>query len=169
MSVALQRLSSNTRLVPTPKETSKFLELITKESGKALEGVVSAKDAADAETAATQDGLDAVSYLRNHAMQWHLRRDRIGLLGFSSGAFTSINVVLSGDEHNRPDLVGLAYGALADWNETIPASSPPAFIAASTDDQQVPAVQAVMIYKAWLQAKVPVELHLFNQVAMVLP
>jgi len=48
------------RLVPTPKETSKFLELITKESGKALEGVVSAQDAADAATAATQDGLDAV-------------------------------------------------------------------------------------------------------------
>jgi acetyl esterase/lipase len=150
------------RLVPTPKETSKFLELITKESGTALEGVVSAKAAADAAAAATQDGLDAVSYLRRNAAKWHLRGDRIGLLGFSSGAFTSINVVLACDENNRPDLVGLAYGALADWDEKIPASAPPASIAAATDDHQVPAVQGLMIYKAWLQAKVPAELHVFE-------
>jgi dienelactone hydrolase len=120
------------RLVPTPKETSKFLELITKESGTSLEGAVSAKAAADAAAAATQDGLDAVAYLRSHAAQWHLRRDRIGLLGFSSGAFTSINVLLAADGNNRPDLVGLAYGALADWDERIPASAPPAFIAAGS-------------------------------------
>jgi hypothetical protein len=53
------------------------------------------------------------------------------LLGFSSGAFTSINVLLAADGNNRPDLVGLAYGALADWDERIPASAPPAFIAAN--------------------------------------
>jgi dienelactone hydrolase len=78
------------RLVPTPKETSQFLELITRESGTALEGVISAKDASDGQMAACQDGLDAVAYIRSHATQWHLRPDRIGLLGFSSGAFTMI-------------------------------------------------------------------------------
>ena len=150
------------RLVPTPRETSNFLELITKETGTALEGVVSPKEASDAEAAARQDGLDAVSYLRTHAVQWHLRPDRIGLLGFSSGAFTSINVVLSSDERSRPNLVGLVYGALADWSEKIPAFAPPAFIVASTDDRQVPAIQAVMIYKAWLEAHVPAELHVFE-------
>jgi acetyl esterase/lipase len=150
------------RLVPTPGETSKFLDLITRESGTALEGVVSARDAADAEAAAREDGLDAVSYIRSHASQWHVRPDRIGLVGFSSGAFTSINVVLASDEHNRPNLVALVYGALADWNEKIPSSAPPAFIAASTDDHQVPAVQGLMIYKAWVQAGIPAELHVFE-------
>lgn len=150
------------RLVPTPKETAKFLELITKESGTALEGVVSAKDAAAAAAAATQDGLAAVAYVRRHRAQWRLRRDRIGLLGFSSGAFTTLNVVLAGGQHDRPDLVALAYGALADWDERIPASAPPAFIVAATDDLQVPAVQGVMVYKAWVQAKVPAELHVFE-------
>ncbi len=150
------------RLVPTPKETSKFLELITRESGTALEGVISAKDASDAAIAASQDGLDAVAYIRSHASQWHLRPDRIGLLGFSSGAFTAINVILASDSRNRPNLVGLVYGALADWNEKIPSSAPPAFIAASTDDHQVPAVQGAMIYKAWVQASIPAELHMFE-------
>jgi acetyl esterase/lipase len=150
------------RLVPTPRETPKFLELLTRESGTALERVVSAKDASDAAANAKQDGLDAVSYIRSHAEQWHLRRDRIGVLGFSSGAFTTINIVLGSNENNRPNIVGLLYGALADWEETIPASAPPAFIAASTDDHQVPAVQGLMVYKAWLEASRPAELHLFE-------
>ena len=150
------------RLTPTPEATSNFLDWIAREAGNALEGTISAKDAADGAMAAQQDGLEAVWYIRSHAAQWKLRPDRIGLMGFSAGAFTTINVAIKGDERTRPNVVAIMYGALADWNEKLPSSAPPAFIAASSDDAQVPAIQGLMVYKAWKQANIPAELHLFE-------
>jgi len=150
------------RLTPTPKESSRFLDLIIKEIGTSLEGVVSAKEASEGASAAQQDGLDAIAYVRSHSAQWHLRPNRIGMMGFSAGAFTSINVALNCSARDRPDFVALIYGALSDWNVKVATSAPPAFIAASSDDPQVPSIQSVMIYRAWRQAGVSAELHLFE-------
>ena len=48
------------------------------------------------------------------------------------------------------------------YGVTVGPASPPAFIAAATDDPQVPIVEALKTYTAWQQANIPVELHIFQ-------
>jgi acetyl esterase/lipase len=113
----------------------------------------------DAMLAASEDGREAVRYVRSHAAQWGLSPNRIGIIGFSAGAVTALNVALKGDAASRPDLVAPVYGALPNTTG-IPSTAPPAFIAVAGDDGVVS--YSLAIYNAWRAASVPAELHVFE-------
>jgi acetyl esterase/lipase len=150
------------RLVPTPADSRAFLDtllrLVPPYEG---EPVISQKQAADEEAATLQDGLEAIRYVRSHAPQWRISPDRIGIIGFSAGAYTSLGVALKSNADSKPNLVASIYGALP-GGVTVTASAPPAFIIGATDDPQVPAAESVRTYMSWVQGKAPAELHLFQ-------
>jgi acetyl esterase/lipase len=108
---------------------------------------------------AIEDGRDAVRYVRDHAAKWNLSRDRIGIMGFSSGGGVAVGVALKWDAASRPDLLASIYGALPE-EAVVKPTSPPAFIAVAANDPSAP--YSLALLEAWRTAKIPVELHVFQ-------
>jgi acetyl esterase/lipase len=110
---------------------------------------------------AVADGRQAIRYIREHASQWHISPERIGIMGFSAGAGLTMGLILDHDPASRPNFAAPIYGYMDD--KPVPQDAPPLFITATQDDVLVPAEQSVKIFRAWATAKKPAELHLFEQ------
>jgi acetyl esterase/lipase len=132
----------------------------------------------------TQDLADAqraVRIVRQHAAQWQLDANRVGVLGFSAGghlvaalgAHASDAIYPAIDEADklsaRPDFTLLIYPGYLDQEanplavrpEVKPvALTPPSFLIQAEDDP-VKVENALAYYEALKQAKVPAEMHLF--------
>jgi acetyl esterase/lipase len=110
---------------------------------------------------AVADGKQALRYVRQHAAEWGVAKDRIGLMGFSAGAGLTMGVVLDHDVDSRPDFAAPIYGYMDDTAP--PKDAPPIFVVATQADSLVPSSRSVMIYQRWTAAHLPAELHVFEQ------
>jgi len=110
---------------------------------------------------AAADGIEAMHYLRANAASLGIRADRIGFMGFSAGAYTTMRVVLDSPAADRPDFAAPIYGAMDD--QTPPKDAPPLFIAAAQDDPTVPVTKSLAIFNAWTAADRPAELHIYER------
>lgn len=110
------------------------------------------------------DGLAAVKYVRSHATDFKIDPARIGFMGFSAGGTTTMSVVYNATEENRSNFVApvYAYGRAIIGNE-VPKVKTPIFIVAASNDENGFASHIVQIYSKWLEAKQPVELHLYKK------
>ena len=108
---------------------------------------------------AVADGLQAVRVTRQHAAEWGIAPDRIGIMGFSAGGVVTTGVAAQYDAESRPNFAAPIY--TAPWEvATVPADAPPLFIALANDDQM--AVDAsVPLYTKWRAAGHPAELHIY--------
>jgi acetyl esterase/lipase len=110
---------------------------------------------------AIADGQQAVKVVRQHASQWGLAPERIGMMGFSAGGRVTVGVALEHDAESRPNFAAPIYGAL--WEElAVPADAPPLFIALANDDE-LAVDPSIALYCAWRAAAHPVELHIYAQ------
>ena len=80
------------------------------------------------------DGIQALKVVRQHAGDWGVRPDRIGFIGFSAGAMVASGALLQSNASDRPNFVGLIYGAPFGAMPRIPANLPPTFMAWAQDD-----------------------------------
>jgi acetyl esterase/lipase len=110
---------------------------------------------------AIADAIQAVHYLRANAARFGISADRIGMMGFSAGAMTTMGTVLNSAAADRPDLAASVYGSMED--KAPPADGPPVFVAAAANDPQVPPAKSIGIYTAWRSANLPVELHIYER------
>ena len=134
-------------------------------------------------TAALQDAQRAMGLVRQHAAEWGIDPNRIGVLGFSAGGHLSAAIsnlyekrlydpIDDADKLScRPDfsvVVYPGYLALPDQNfapnaEIHPtANTPPTFIVQAEDDP-VHVENAVVYFMQLKNAKVPAELHVYAQ------
>jgi acetyl esterase/lipase len=134
-------------------------------------------------TAALQDAQRAVSLVRQHAAEWGIDPNRIGVLGFSAGGHLSAAISNlyekrlydSIDDADklicRPDFSVVVYpGYMADSDHNFApnadihptASTPPTFIVQAEDDP-VHVENAVVYFMQLKNAKVPAELHVYAQ------
>ena len=60
---------------------------------------------------AFQDADRAISMVRQHAAKWGVNPDKIGIVGFSAGAVTSMHQVLEHSEAGKPNFGGIVYGS----------------------------------------------------------
>lgn len=128
-----------------------------------------------------QDAQRTLAYVRFHAKQWGLRKDRIGLLGFSAGGQVAARLLTDGgklaypridliDEvSHRPDFSILIYP----WNiydsqkETlvegiiVGKDCPPAFIV-HTDNDRSSSLGSVLFYAGLKKLQIPAELHVYG-------
>jgi acetyl esterase/lipase len=113
---------------------------------------------------AMADGQAAVAYVRQHASEFGVKPDRIGLIGFSAGGTVVASVAYNYTPESRPNFVAPIYLAY-DWaiKGDVPADAPPMFILAATDDQLGLAPQSVRLYNDWTAAKKSAELHLLSK------
>jgi acetyl esterase/lipase len=108
------------------------------------------------------DGLAAVAYVRQHASEWGISSDRVGIIGFSAGGTVSAAVAYRYAPEGRPAFVAAIYAAAGRLKDKpVPADAPPMFIAAATDDNLGLAPDSVALYEKWTQATKPAELHMY--------
>lgn len=108
------------------------------------------------------DGRAAIAYVRQHADEYNLEADRIGIMGFSAGGTVAAASLFNYSPENKPNFVAPIYpyfpsamiGAIAD-------DAPPLFITAATDDGLNLAQHSVNLYNAWLKEKNDAELHMY--------
>lgn len=109
---------------------------------------------------AIDDGRRALRMVRDNAARWGLRPDRIGMIGFSAGAMTTLEVALGPDAANRPDFAAMIYGPMS--ARPVPSDAPPLFLALAANDPLF-GHGDLGLFGAWQKAGKPVELHVFEQ------
>ncbi|MGL4549632.1 MAG: alpha/beta hydrolase [Gemmataceae bacterium] len=121
---------------------------------------------------AMADTRRAVRLVRSRASEWHLKADRVGVLGFSAGGELAAYAAMKGDagdkgaadpverHGSRPDFQALIYPGSTGRFEAEPGM-PPAFLAAGINDRADISEGLAALYLKYKAAKVPAELHLF--------
>jgi predicted esterase len=114
-----------------------------------------------AQQIAIADAKQALSLIRSHAAQFGVDPQKVGMIGFSAGAMTTMSLAASSEASGRPNLAIALYGALLTTDGPSP-DGPPIFVLAARDDAQAPATKSVEIYDRWTAARLPAELHIFE-------
>jgi acetyl esterase/lipase len=112
------------------------------------------------EPRATQDAQAALAMVRARAAEWGVDPQRIGMIGFSAGARTAMNVI-TGPAEERPAFFGYIYGPLA-APTSVAADAPPMFAAIALDDG-LRGRDGLGLVEAWHAANRPVELHAYER------
>jgi acetyl esterase/lipase len=122
---------------------------------------------------AKQDGQRAMRWVRHYSEKLSIDTDRIGIVGFSAGG--EVVSMVAYDNHDgdqsaadkidqascKPNYQVMIYAGPLGIPETIPAGSAPAFLLVANDDG---AAKVTLELAVKLRAaKVPMELHLFNE------
>lgn len=111
---------------------------------------------------AIDDGLAAVAYVRQHASEWGVSPDRVGIVGFSAGGAVTAGVAFHYAPEGRPAFVAPIYAGGERFNDvSVPADAPPMFVVAATDDQLGLAPASVALYQKWAEAHKSAELHMY--------
>jgi acetyl esterase/lipase len=108
----------------------------------------------------TDDALAALAMIRSNAVKWGVDPKRVGMIGFSAGAMTSLNAVMAAKPGKGPDFFGYIYGPQA--TVRVPTDAPPMFAAIAFDDPLFPTM-GFPIVAAWHKAKRPVEVHAYGR------
>jgi acetyl esterase/lipase len=110
---------------------------------------------------AIADGLAAVTYVRQHASEWGVSSDRVGIIGFSAGGTVTAAVAFHYAPEGRPAFVAPVYAGGEFKDLFVPADAPPMFVAAATDDGLGLAPDSVALYEKWTSAHKSAELHMY--------
>ena len=108
------------------------------------------------------DGLFAVSYIRQHAAEWGISPDRVGIIGFSAGGEVAAAVGFQYKPESRPAFVAPIYAVARKLKDAaVPADAPPMFVVAATDDNLGLVPDSLLLYEKWSDAHKSVELHMY--------
>jgi acetyl esterase/lipase len=105
-----------------------------------------------------EDGRQALAIVRERAAAWGVEPGKIGMMGFSAGAFLTIDVALSGD--GGLAFVAPIYGGGAN-GKPIPDDAPPLFTCIAQDDPLFRIVDT--LHRDWSEADRPSEIHVFRR------
>ena len=121
---------------------------------------------------AMADTRRAIRLVRSRASDWHLKTNRIGILGFSAGGELAAFAAMKNDPGNkdaldsierqssRPDFQALIYPG-SSGKFTVEPGMPPVFLAAGYSDRPDIAEGLATVYLKYKAAKIPAELHIF--------
>ena len=109
---------------------------------------------------AADDGRRAINLVRERASEWGVQAERIGMIGFSAGAFLTADIAVD------PRAAPLAFAATLYGGETrgsaVPADAPPLFAVVAQDDRMLFRI-VEDLYADWSGADRPAELHVFQR------
>jgi acetyl esterase/lipase len=111
---------------------------------------------------AIQDGREAIAYVRKNARSLGIDENRIGITGFSAGGTIAASAAFNYTPANKPSFVAPIYPFMPPaMTGNVDKQTPPLFVAAASDDQLGLAPHSAELYKKWLDAQVPAELHMY--------
>lgn len=145
------------RVLPTPADPKVFRsEIIAVRSSK---GTVSFAPPQDTPAEALIDGQAAVRHVRANGQKYGVDPGRVGMMGFSAGAFLTLSVALSGDVMARPAFIAPIYCRMLP--REVGQDPPPMFAAMAADDGLF-ARQGFGLLESWVRAGGKAEFHLFQ-------
>jgi len=107
-----------------------------------------------------EDGLKAMEYVRENANKYGIDPDKVGIMGFSAGAWVTMYVILNSSPEKQPNFAAPIYGGRLGDSE-VPENAPPIFIACAADDRV--AWSSPDLFKAWREAGKSAELHIYSK------
>jgi acetyl esterase/lipase len=105
-----------------------------------------------------EDATAAFKLVRARAKEWNVDPNRIGMMGFSAGAGTTMAATLRSTE-NKPAFIAPIYGSQAAVE--VPPDAPPMFVALASDDPLFGKNDYGLI-SSWKKAGRHVEFHLYQ-------
>jgi acetyl esterase/lipase len=105
-----------------------------------------------------EDAEAAYALIVSRAGEWGVDTDRIGMIGFSAGAGTTMATLLNSSRVNLA-FVGPIYGGMNAVE--VPENAPPMFVALAIDDPLFGG-RGFGLIESWHAAGKPVELHLYQ-------
>lgn len=108
---------------------------------------------------AIADAQSAIRAVREHAREWRIDPERVGVLGFSAGAMTVLGALQANASDARPDFAGMIYGPTQ--ASMVPPNAPPLFAALAADDRFFRS-QDFSLIQNWRASGASVELHLYS-------
>lgn len=119
-----------------------------------------------------QDAAKAIALVREHAAEWKLKPDRVGLLGFSAGGNLLAHIACDRPAAKEMPNFGINIygGGFVDPKDptkfkagfSVPADAPPMFMACAHDDGQNP-FALTALYLEYKKHQIPAELHMFTK------
>jgi dienelactone hydrolase len=107
---------------------------------------------------AAEDGRRAMAIVRERAAEWGVSPDRLGMIGFSAGAFLTADIAV--DPKGPPlNFAAPIYGGET-GGSPVPADGPPLFMVVAQDDRYLFKV-VEGLYADWSNADRSAELHIF--------
>jgi acetyl esterase/lipase len=107
---------------------------------------------------AAADGEQALRMVRRRAAEWGVDSRRVGMVGFSAGAMTVLQVALDNKPDARPDFFATVYGPMN--KVEVPPNAPPLFVAHAADDPLISV--GFGLVEAWSKAGASVETHVYE-------
>lgn len=116
---------------------------------------------------------EALDLIHQNAEEWRVDKDRIAAIGFSAGGHLCAALATMGKI--KPAATVLLYPCILSSigrilaepipsvDEAVDASTPPCFIAASSEDNCVPIENSLAYAAALNKAGIPFEIHIFEQ------
>ena len=108
---------------------------------------------------ARADAQAALRMIRGNAAKWGVDTKRVGMVGFSAGAMTTLATTLADDPTARPDFIAPIYGVMT--AVTPPPNPQPMFAALASDDPLFNK-QGFGLIESWQKAGGSVELHYYQ-------
>lgn len=108
---------------------------------------------------ARADAQTALRMIRGNAAKWGIDPTRVGMVGFSAGAMTTMATTLANDPTARPDFIAPIYGFMLPV--TPPPSPQPMFAALASDDPLFNK-QGFGLIESWQKAGGSVEFHYYQ-------
>lgn len=135
-----------------------------------------------------RDVHTAIRLVREHAVEWGVRLDQVGVMGFSAGGHLVATAATQFDAATRPDFAILLYPVITMQNQykqddtrenllgkepdstlihryscelQVKADTPPCFIALSDDDEVVPPRNSTLFYDALRDRGISAEMHIY--------
>lgn len=147
------------RLDATPDDDQETLKVMGARFGAA------AKAGADkappiSQPLALDDAQQALRLVRSRAGEWGVDPRRVGLMGFSAGAMTTLGATLRNAPDARPDFIAPIYGPMN--TVAAPANPPPMFTAIANDDPLFGNTDYGLV-QAWKKAGGAVEMHVYEK------
>ncbi|HEX7035736.1 MAG TPA: alpha/beta hydrolase [Pseudomonadales bacterium] len=144
---------------PDPALQPKITEVLSRPPAERFQGFMEVIE--PRRRIAVADAMQAIRVVRSAASTYGVSADRIGIMGFSAGAITTMGAALEGQGDARPSFAVPVYGAMAAGGKPS-ADAPPLFIVVAADDDTVAAEQSIAVFQAWQAAGVPAELHVYE-------
>jgi acetyl esterase/lipase len=108
------------------------------------------------------DGRASIEYVRSHAAEFMINKDKIGIIGFSAGGTVAASTAFDYQKNNRPAFVASIYPYFPEsMHKEILPDAPPLFLSAATNDQGGFHFHCTSLYKLWAEQNKQVELHLY--------
>ncbi len=108
---------------------------------------------------ARADAQVALRMIRGNAAKWGVDPKRVGMLGFSAGAMTTMATTLADAPDARPDFIAPIYGAMTPVSP--PAKPQPMFVAMASDDMLFNK-QGFGLIESWAKAGGSTEFHYYS-------